>query len=950
MIADKLLLVERANELKVVDAAVAQLARGHGALLVFEGPPGSGRTHLLRVLAERVSARGARALRGRAGHGDRGFPFGLIHQLVEPWLSQADPAERTSAFAGGARLATGLFDYAAGDLPDEPPPAGLHQPLYGLYWLLRNIAQHGPLVLVIDDLQWADTPSLHFVRYLAERLDDMPVLILASAVPHEHGATADILQEAFTAPWTHVIGVRPLSGAGTQAVVAALLEAPAEARFAAACHELSAGNPYLLHELVVDLRWRKVQPVDAEVAAVHATLPRSVVRRVRSWLLRLPEPAARLARAFAVLGGGGLLRHAAEVAGLEPPVAADAVRILSLVGLLGAADGEEPRLAHPLVSAAIYDDLAPGFRTRAHDRIARMFAAEGLRLDQIADHLLPTRPVASRWVVDVLRAAARCGSVETDPVRSAAWLARALAEPPPDGERAAVLAELGAAERRARDGAAIGHLAAALAGAEEPALLNTVRRELGLALTAAGRFTEALVALDGAADGTDGAGALPCLAADAIAVAQLTPGTRGKATEWLRHVPADHDEFALAACRAVEEMARGGDAADVARYAERALDETRGPLPPADSETLAGCLAAWMLIACDRHATAERAIQNVRQLMTGANLPLAATMAECLEARLSLDYGRLGEAEALAHGVLARTADCELSGLAGPLASAALVDTLREGGRLAEAADRLAGCAPQDWTPESVAAVPLLRARARVRLARGDITAAVADLRGVDLLIQAWGPATLGYGAHRAELVVALTRLGDLEGARELALDAVEAARRFGAQRLLAAALRACCLTTTDRDGLAMLQEAVTLLDGSPYPLDRAAALIDLGAALRRAGRRGDARARLQAAIELAGHCGAIALRDHALGELSVAGGRVRRDRHADPTSLTPAELRVVRMAADGMRNGEIARTLFVSVKAVEWHLSHAYPKLGVRNRHELPRVLSAGTNLLDGG
>lgn len=951
MTVDRFMLVERAHELKMVDASLVRIADGHGALLAFEGPPGSGRTHLLSVLADRVAASGAQVLRARAGHSDRGFPFGLIHQLVEPWLSQADPAQRSAAFTGGARLAAGLFDYAGGDLPDEPSLACLHQPLYGLYWLLRNIARRGPLALVIDDLQWSDTPSLHFVRYLAERLDDVPVLILATSVPHEHGATGDILQDAYTGPWSQVCTVRPLSVDGARAVVAAALEVPAEVEFAATCHELTAGNPYLLHELLTDLDWRKVPPVDSAVPAVRATLPRSVVRRVRSWLLRLPESAAWLARALAVLGGSGCLRHAAEVAGLDQPLAVDAVRTLTAMGLLALADGEQPRLVHPLVSAAIYDDLPSGFRIRAHDRIARMFAAEGVCLDQIAAHLLATRPAGSGWVVDMLRVAARRGLADGDPVRAVAWLRRALEEPPPQGERAAVLAELGAAERRARDGSAIPHLAAALTETDDPVLLSTVRRELGLALTAAGRYTEALDALDGETDpaGRIPATAPPGLAAEFIAVAQLTPVTRTRAAERLRRLPDGRTDPTLAACRAAEELARGGTAAEVAQYAERALDEPAWRVPPTDSETVPACVAAWTLILCDRHATAERVIRGILRAVDQANLVLAGTMAECLQARLMFDYGRLDEAETLASGVLDRTAGRELSGLAGPLAAATLADILRETGRLDDAEDLLAGSAVQGWAPESLGVVPMLRARGRVRMAQGRLEDAVADLREIDLLIQAWSPASLGFGAHRPELAVALARLGRVDEAGEVAFDAIAAARQFGAKRLLAAALRTGGLITAGGAGLAMLEEAVGLLDGSSHLLDWAAALADLGGAMRRAGRRADARRRLEAAMELAGRCGGTVLRDEAHGELVIAGGRMRRGKQSDLTSLTPSEQRVVQMAAEGMRNDEIARTLFVSVKAVEWHLSHAYPKLGVRNRNELPRVLSADTNLLNG-
>jgi DNA-binding CsgD family transcriptional regulator len=138
------------------------------------------------------------------------------------------------------------------------------------------------------------------------------------------------------------------------------------------------------------------------------------------------------------------------------------------------------------------------------------------------------------------------------------------------------------------------------------------------------------------------------------------------------------------------------------------------------------------------------------------------------------------------------------------------------------------------------------------------------------------------------------------------------------------------------------LREAVDVLDGSPATLVRARALVDLGALLRRAGRRAEALAPLRDGLDLAHRCAADALAKQARGELVLAGARPRRDAAHGRDALTASELRVARMAADGMTNREIAQDLFVSLRTVETHLTHVYRKLSIDSRDALARRLDS--------
>lgn len=144
--------------------------------------------------------------------------------------------------------------------------------------------------------------------------------------------------------------------------------------------------------------------------------------------------------------------------------------------------------------------------------------------------------------------------------------------------------------------------------------------------------------------------------------------------------------------------------------------------------------------------------------------------------------------------------------------------------------------------------------------------------------------------------------------------------------------------------GIELLSESVARLENSPARLEHARSLVELGAALRRRRRRAEAREHLAAGMTLAHRCGAEGRVTRADDELRAAGARPRRPAQSGADSLTPSELRVARLAAEGRSNPEIAQELFVSTKTVETHLSSAYAKLdlsGQGARRQLARAVS---------
>ena len=197
----------------------------------------------------------------------------------------------------------------------------------------------------------------------------------------------------------------------------------------------------------------------------------------------------------------------------------------------------------------------------------------------------------------------------------------------------------------------------------------------------------------------------------------------------------------------------------------------------------------------------------------------------------------------------------------------------------------------------------------------------------------------------RAEAALVHAALGNTEEARRLADEQLELARAFGRPRTLGISLRACGLVEGGEAGLELLAEAVKTLERSQSPLELARALSDYGAALRRAGRRVQARTELERALDLAHRLGARRIANQARAELIAAGAKPRRDAITGRDALTAGELRVARLAADGLTNREIAQALFITTKTAKAHLSRVYRKLEITRRGQLAGAL---TGLLD--
>jgi DNA-binding SARP family transcriptional activator len=449
-------LVERDDELEEVEAALDHLVAGDGGVVVFEGPAGIGKTRLLSELRARALRGGARVLDARAGVLERDYGFGVARQLLSGAVA-AEPA----LLDGAAAPARGVVAAAAGATDSS------FAVLDALFHLTAALAARGPVVVCVDDLQWSDPASLRFVAYLARRVSGLPILVAATVRTGEPDVDEALLAELSHDPEATALRPAPLTAAATRALVRARLGQDADGAFASACHEVTAGNPLLVRQLLTALKSERVAPDAAHAEEVRAVGPRAVSRTVLLRLARLPDETVAVARAVAILGEDPALQAVAALAGVDEPTAAAAVQVLARAEILR--EDAPLGFVHPLVRDAVYSELPAAGRGLEHARAARLLADLGATPESVAAQLLLAPPRGDPWVVERLREAANVAIARGAPDSATALLERAQAEPPPPELRATIALELGGSAAFVSGPAAVEPLRLAYAALTDPA-------------------------------------------------------------------------------------------------------------------------------------------------------------------------------------------------------------------------------------------------------------------------------------------------------------------------------------------------------------------------------------------------------------------------------------------------------------------------------------------------
>uniref|UniRef100_UPI002A75F831 ATP-binding protein n=1 Tax=Patulibacter defluvii TaxID=3095358 RepID=UPI002A75F831 len=751
------------------------------------GPAGIGKSRLLRELAADAVAEGWLVLDGRAAEFEGEAPFGIVRHAVDDWLATLDPAARRAlAGADGPELAAALPSF---ERPGDAPPATLTEERHRTYAALRRllgaIAERQPLLLVLDDLHWADPASVELLAHLLARPPRGAVRLAVGLRPAQ---LPPLLERALAAAVREHealrLDLRPLDAAESRE----LLGDAVPRAVADDLHRESGGTPFFLLALARAHRHEGRQPLAPVEDA--ASVPAAVRAALAGELAALSPAARELLRGAAVAGDPCALRVAARAADVGEERVPDLADALIASGLLApTANPGQLAFRHPIVRATVLADAGGGWLTAAHARVAAHLAAQGADLAARAPHVERSAAPGDRQAIALLREAGDA-SRQRAPALAARWYAAAAALLPEDEADAPERIALRLAEASAATGAgelehgrdALGAVLALLpAGAPERAAVAAgcagVEHLLGRNRDARDRLTAAHAAVE---PESEDAVVLEIELA-ACGAYEMRPS---EMHDWARRALALADRLRLPTLGAV-----AAGQVTLARYflglpTDATLDAALQRFAALDDGALAtrldlGLWVGWSAAVLERPSASlevgARAIRVARDTGQGETLLVTQTAMTWSHLRL----GRLEEAEATLVEALERgrlTPHLFLSVSFGQLALLRLAQGRRaEALRAGDEAVRLATGADAGLLPGMsgfYAAAPLLEA-GRPAAAR-DVLLAMSG-GGVPLQTSRSGDVPAYEILTRCALAE-----GDLDGAADWASRAVAAAHGGG--------------------------------------------------------------------------------------------------------------------------------------------------------------------------
>ncbi|WTS57724.1 LuxR C-terminal-related transcriptional regulator [Streptomyces sp. NBC_00101] len=960
--------VGRYDQLQALSQALDDTAREGVVRCVISGEAGIGRTALLDSFVRSCRARGVTTVTPTAPPGVprqfRELPGGPF-RAPYPVLSRgrADAATRT---ASGDRSSLSPACPGLSVVVEEPdvPASGL--------WnrVLAVLGGGEPVVLIVDDVNHADTALLHPVLRVVEEAAGLPLLVLlterAGEPPRAPAAFAEL-----------TLGARRLTLDGltpreTGEMLRSQLGSRPGTALAASCHRVAAGNPYLLASLATHLRGASPTPGHADLDGVVVPIAADLLLGRAA---RLTPHARRLAETIAVAGGAGGAEPAliAHLSGLDLVEALTGLDVLARTRLV--TDGDDLKLRHPLLAHTLLSTMTRLARNATHLTAASYLHKRRAPVERVARHLsASTVPQHGVWPADVmLNAAATAREAGREDI--ARRYLEAVADNATGDERRRAVLELADLHMRHDPVAGPQALVALLRRAGDDAVRRSLLARLGQALMASGSAPGGTAAVLEAAGrelrGTvfedwhvlhrllsrlpelppivaeglfadlpphlrpnapdtvgrtgEGSGATPAPVLDDAplpAVAQaiaafyrhLVDSDRGRSADWARAALArgtsgfEVHPPALAAALTV--LVDSGHPAEATAHLDRRGNVTAATFPDDRYEGRADLLCVGGQIAF-----AEGDLRTACRLLV-ASLTL-------------LDRPRLADGSAMECALRVSTVGL----LANVRVSRGEPDEaerlLREGGWLGRLPSRI-------WYQD------ILLARARIAAGNGALAGAARNLTELLTRARTDGLRSTGTASWRAHGVELLDQTGLTAEANTLAEEQSHFAHATESALEQGRALRALARVGAS-DSASLLREAVTLLERAPAPLDLASALTDLGGLAARQGRREESMAALTRAVQLAESCGARELALRAGQQILAASDDTAL--HASlrgVLSLTPREREILVDAMRGLTNKRISESRTITSRTVELHLSSAYRKLGISGRADFPRIFHA--------
>lgn len=921
------MLVGRDEEIQALDTLFRDCAAGRARVAVIRGPVASGKTTLLRAVADRAADADAMLLDAVASRAERGLPLGVVAQLLRG--RQLPAAATTRIAAATSQIAQVLAGSAGAGEPAERDPRAVSPLLARMFdsllEVLADLSRDRPVVIAVDDMQYADVESLQCLSYLARRAGHSPILIVltecAGTVPADRQLHAEILCQG----GCRSVTLAPLPPASVTRLLAQHVGADNAARLTSACHAMTGGNPLLVNALGEDFR---VAADGSPAGLVPGPAFRSAVV---TCLHRCEPETVELGQAVAILGADSRVSLLAEMLALSPQSAAQGIEALTASGLL-----ESAHFRHEQARQAVLDQMTADERAAMHGSAARTLLRTGAPSATLARHLMAAHRSGTRWAVTALQEAADQALADGETSLAIDYLRRAKHECLDDQQGAAIRFSLARAEWLVDPEAAARHLPDLVGDARAGMLSKDCLGELAYYLLWAGdtgSVAEILVAMDlGSANAVPTPRSMsqhpvlwspreflyPNLVTQArrtVRDAKVpTPPTRPQSPQPSLPPPVAENDVEAAATRA-----------------ERILAD-RGRSDP----TLASVTAALMTLICEDML--ERAASWCGMLLLESDAldgnPLWRAVLTALSAMIETRRGNLPAAQ-----IQARTALNSLTrrawgvAVGNPLSSLLLAASASH--EHEDAAQYLRTPVPEAMFG-TIYGLLYLSARGEYFLATGRPQAALADFTDCGNRMSSWGLDLPGIVPWRIKAAEAQLALGDNSQARELSQAQLDQAKtRFPRTRGISLRVLAAASHPTKR--IALLRESAEILQDSGAQLELARTFTELSNAHLALGEHGRAQWAARQAWTLAERCGAQ-LPQAALGR-TATGERDSGDGSGTGllTQLSEAEQRVARLAAYGYRNGQIASKLYITVSTVEQHLTHIYRKLGIAGRAELP-------------
>jgi len=938
-------LVERDAERELIESAVAGSEFGEGRVVLVYGPAGVGRSSLLRACAGDAAARGIVVLEAGGDELERGYGFGIVRQLLEARIARLRPAERRSMLSHAGAAAESALGIGPSGV--RVSSAGFEE-IQAVHRLITRLAAVQPLLITVDDLQWCDRPSLDFLCFLGHRAARLPVTIVAAWRRGEPGVRAGRLQALAGKPDTVFLTPPPLSRDGVRAVLERDLGSHPDDEVVALVHTQTGGQPFLVSELVAGLRLRDLPAQTRCLPAIAEVTPESVRRDIVARLGRHSETVQRFAQAVAVMGHASLAQ-AAALAAVDPDKTRSIAAALTRAGILR--DDSTLVYAQPLVRAAVYDTLASLECAELHHRVAGLLCngaagSDPADRERAVEHLLRSEPTGNPDFGKVLCEGALRALEAGELADARRCLERALGEVDDVGARGEVLVSLTELELRSgRVASAAAHAAEALSLARTPSQRVAASLASAQALTAATGAPAAVELLETEVSRLGGCEAhLELDVRAAAATLRICTSARSWSPQdditSFETLAGDTpgERAMLAACGARMTLTGSFSAARVTDVCRRALADSGAPRVAHVSDSC-DYLAGSTALLADGGDLVELALGRSLDQAGFAAIDDGEPCRLALRAQLALSRGELSAAHAHARAALDLLGGRSLTALHRRLRVDLLATLFVIGiecARRDAAEQALAELTDAPDAPNVVVGtlrIALALAQSLPEAAVASATTVAGEPIGIVAPGISWRPwAALAH--HDA---------GDTHTALALATEHLGHAHDWGAPSLHGRALLIRGVVDPGPRRLSFIRDAVAVLEQTPDRLELARASIELGAALRRARRRGEARAALVRGSDLAHTCGADTLSARARTELLSVGARPRRAAFSGVSSLTVSELRVARLAAAGMTNRAIAHELIVSAKTVSGQLAAVYRKLDVHDRAALAAAMESG-------